>query len=486
MSIMERSLDWNPPEGTRRAARPWIGAWLLVLLGGCRTPPAHFAPLEPGASPPACGRQFACQLVADSAVALTCHPLRTSLELVAEPADHLVGVGRGAVRKRLVMALRTTPPSLPPLPPPDPAVWEAAGPERKDFQPAQLQLYPEGGEALAVLENLIDQATCRIDVLMFQWENDGLGQDIASHLAAKAGPRLRVRVLVDSAGNLLFGQPDPPDDPDVNRVIRELAQKPYVEVIRSRYPFARFDHRKLVLIDGRTAWTGGRNFRHGAFFGQRDLSFTVEGPLVAELEELFEQSWREQGGAPRERQATTAVMGTVNAQARLVQTQPPLTHQIERAVFDAVDHARHHVYLENFTFCDNQLLDKLSRARQRNVDVRVVLTVSATPDTINRANRVTAKRLLHAGVRVYVYPEMTHMKAAAVDGGWAYLGTGNFDPLSLRHNRELGLIVRGGPVVSEVEERLFQADFCPEWELKQPFPVSVGDYFWEMVSSLFL
>jgi len=116
----------------------------------------------------------------------------------------------------------------------------------------------------------------------------------------------------------------------------------------------------------------------------------------------------------------------------------------------------------------------------------VVLTLSASPDAINRANRVTANRLLHAGVRVYVYPGMTHMKAATVDGCWAYLGTGNFDPLSLRHNSELGLTIKAGPVVNEVEERLFHVDFCPEWELKHPFPVSAGDYFWEFVSCLFL
>jgi cardiolipin synthase len=238
-------------------------------------------------------------------------------------------------------------------------------------------------------------------------------------------------------------------------------------------------------VDGRIAWTGGRNFRQGAFFEQRDLSFTVEGPLVAQLEGCFEDSWREQGGRPAEHSPASSATGPANAQARLVQTRP-LKHQIETAVFEAVDHARHHVYLENFMFCDNQLLDKLCRARSRGVDVRVVLTQSVTPDKINRANRVTANRMLHAGVRVYVYPAMTHMKAAVVDGCWAYLGTGNFDPLSLRRNHELGLVLRAGSVVTEAEERLFQADLRPEWEMTEPFPVSIKDYFWELVSCLLL
>jgi hypothetical protein len=55
---------------------------------------------------------------------------------------------------------------------------------------------------------------------------------------------------------------------------------------------------------------------------------------------------------------------------------------------------------------------------------------------------------------------MTHVKAA-VDGCWAYLGTGKFDPLRMRHNRELGLSVSAGPLIGEVEERLFLTDFRP-------------------------
>ncbi len=148
-----------------------------------------------------------------------------------------------------------------------------------------------------------------------------------------------------------------------------------------------------------------------------------------------------------------------------------------------MDGARHHVYMENFTFCDGRMLYKLARARQRCVDVRVVLTLCATTEIVNRTNRVTVNQLLAAGIRVYAYPQMTHVKAAAVDGCWAYIGTGNFDPLSLRRNRELGLSVGPGPVVAEIEERIFHADFRPEWEVKEPLSISPRDWFSEVVSS---
>ena len=81
-----------------------------------------------------------------------------------------------------------------------------------------------------------------------------------------------------------------------------------------------------------------------------------------------------------------------------------------------------------------------------------------------------ANRLLRAGIRVYLYPGMTHVKAVVVDGVWAYLGTGNLDPLSLRHNYELGLAISDGPVIADLEQRLFVEDMRPETELMRPLP----------------
>ena len=54
-----------------------------------------------------------------------------------------------------------------------------------------------------------------------------------------------------------------------------------------------------MLVDGRAAWLGGRNFTARSFFGQHDLSFTLRGPLTGELAEMFEKAWQEQGGTPQ-------------------------------------------------------------------------------------------------------------------------------------------------------------------------------------------
>lgn len=465
---------------------------MLLLLAGCQVPAARFATATPGAAILPCTVVFARQIVEDSALELTYHPWRAGQTVFAEPAKCLWVLGRGAVGKRLLMPWAGTPmPLTRQRRSLDPADLEQQLDELvgEPSQPAYVRVYPDGSEALAELKRLLNGARRQVDVLMFQWENDAMGAEIADCLAAKASANLRVRVLVDGGGNLIFGHPTRSHPADVNGVVALLSQKPYIEVIRTRNPFGRVDHRKLVLVDGQVAWTGGRNFTHQSFFDQRDISLTLEGPLVPKLTGDFEEFWQEQGGKPGESlpmdEQAEPTMHEANAQARLLSTGP-MHHQIEQAMYQVIDRAEHHVYMENYTFCDSLLVYKLARARQRGVDVRVVLTFSDCTGALNRANRVIANRLLAAAVRVYVCPGMTHTKAAAVDGCWAYLGTGNFDPLSLRRNLELGVALSTCRLVHAIEQELFEADFRPEWELKKPLPLEWKDYAYEVLASFCL
>jgi cardiolipin synthase len=381
----------------------------------------------------------------------------------------------------------------------DPALIE------KGLQPASVQLYLDGHRALAALEQLIDSAQCSIDVLMYIWEEDALGWSIAEHLAAAAATNRRVRVLVDGGANLIFA-PDPATDPapgsppsirsrrekpktagEVNRAMCWLAQQPGVELIRIRNPFAHFDHRKLVLIDGQCAWAGGRNFTQPGFFVRHDLSLTMEGPLVAEWQAMFESYWRDQGGKVgciRLCQAGKPDL-PANAAGRLV-ASGPTEHSLRQALYHAVDHARYFVYLENPYLTDNGVIVKLARARRRGVDVRVLFTIESDTPSINHTNKATANRLLAAGVSVYLYPGRIHTKAALIDGCWAYLGSGNFDLLSLHRNHELGVVFGPGPILTELDQVLFQPDFNPDWELHGPLPLTAADRAYEFLAAFFL
>ncbi|MGH7172435.1 MAG: phospholipase D-like domain-containing protein [Gemmataceae bacterium] len=476
----------------------WFPA-AMVLLSGCQMSPARPSGCTPATADGKRSHVLVRQILCDTGAEIVHHPLRAGRTVLADQAAWFGSVGRGIFGKRLGMRLHGTPPLCPCPDGLDPALIETG------LQPAAVQLYRDGGASLGVLEQMIDSAQCRIDVLMYIWEEDAVGWSIAQHLAARAAPNRPVRVLVDGGANLIFA-PSPATDPlpgappsttsrqekpktagEVNRVVCWLAQQPCVELIRIRNPCAHFDHRKLVLIDGQCAWAGGRNFTQPGFFVRHDLSLTMQGPLVAEWQAQFESYWREQGGTLACLPACQAGKPDLqaNAAARLV-ANAPTHHSLRHALYDAIDRASCFVYLENPYLTDNGVITKLARARRRGVDVRILFTIQSDSQSINHTNKVTANRLLAAGVRVYLYPGRVHTKAALVDGCWAYLGSGNFDLLSLHRNRELGIVFGPGPIISDINQVLFQPDFNPDWELRAPLRLTIQDYAYEMLAAFFL
>lgn len=487
--------QWNSPSLTLPARLCCI--LHFALLSGCQMPPAGPSGCTPATANTNRDCALARQILCDTGQEIIHHPLRAGRTLLADDAAWLGSAARGIFGKRIGMRLHGTPPPLCSYPNGlDPALIETG------LQPAAVQLYREGAAALAVLEQMIDSAAFRIDVIMYTWEDDAVGWSIAQRLAAMAARNRRVRILIDGGANLIFA-PSPVDDPgssgsrrdkpktagEVNRVVCWLAQQPCIELVRVRNPCAHFDHRKLVLIDGQCAWAGGRNFTHTAFFIRHDVSFTMAGPLVAQWQTMFEDYWREQGGKPECSLYPTGEPPippiVANAAGRLV-TNAPTHHSLRQALYRAIDCARSFVYLENPYLTDNGVLVKLARARRRGVDVRIVFTIRSDSQSINHTNKVTAKRLLAAGVRVYLYPGRVHTKAALIDGCWGYLGSGNFDLLSLHRNHELGIVFGPGPILEDINQVLFQPDFNPDWELHAPLPLTAADYAYEMLAAFFL
>jgi cardiolipin synthase len=472
----------------------------LVLLEGCQFPAASFQGCAPYGGTENRKRAHKRQQREDTRLEIIHFPARAVETVVCSHTSRLAAAAHGIFGKQIAMRLYGPPPPL-----------ENCGGSSKPLlvcplKPACFHLTVNGEEGLQELLQLIDSAACQIDVLMYTWDDDRVGRCIAAHLAAKASPQVRVRILVDGAANLIFGPPpgiadnaQTPEEADpvltredkkdvtpaeLNRVVCWLARQPYVEIIRTRNPFGHYDHRKLVLVDGRIGWSGGRNFTLGGFLSRHDITYTVQGPLARELQHMYEAYWREQGGKPGDCPVGPPPP-SFNAGAHLVHNSP-VEHSLQHAILHAVRNARHSIWVENPYLTDNQFIAQLGAARHRGVDVRVVLTINSDSDAINHASRVTANRLLAAGVRVYLYPTRMHTKAAMVDGCWGYIGTGNFDILSFRRNHELGCVIGEGPFLDELAERLFLADFCPEWELRHFLSVSCMDRIYSIVGGLFM
>ena len=125
---------------------------------------------------------------------------------------------------------------------------------------------------------------------------------------------------------------------------------------------------------------------------------------------------------------------------------------------------------------------ELAKARHRGVDVRVIMPVEGDTGIMNKSNVIAANTLLEHGVRVYIYPGMSHVKAAVYDG-WACLGSANFDKLSLRVNKELNLGISDPGFVETLRRDVFEADMDRSVELTEPLPEDLSNTLASIIAS---
>jgi len=120
------------------------------------------------------------------------------------------------------------------------------------------------------------------------------------------------------------------------------------------------------------------------------------------------------------------------------------------------------------------------RARNRGVDVRVVLPRVNDLKAGGRSNLVLANYLIGHGVRVYFYPGMTHVKALLVDD-WACLGSGNLNHLSLRVCQEHNVASSDPAFAARLKKDLFEEDFSRSYELTEPVSIEWVDFLADLV-----
>jgi cardiolipin synthase len=378
-------------------------------------------------------------------------PIRSTWELTSRTAERL------AVRAREILPINLPRP-FDPRGDEGPCGSDLGGGFGGPPTPALLTLLPSS-------ELSVRTARCRLDLMMYGWDDDPTGRAVAAALAERARAGVPVRVLVDRTGYLIHNAPAAQG---CCTFLDELRAVPNVRVIEPPGTFFRFDHRKVAIVDERVVWTGGMILTEVARRRWHNLAFLAEGSIVAAYTELFNVRWAEVGGCPSPACPPPPPVAP-NAVVRMVRTDID-TRTLKDAVYHAVDHARHHIFLENPYFSDQILTKKLVAARARGVDVRAVLTLRGNVRQLNQFESLTANRLLRGGVRVFLFPAMTHVKAMSVDGVWAYIGTGNFDELSLRNNREVGLSVATPQIVQALDQSLFLPDLAASQELTAPLP----------------
>jgi len=337
----------------------------------------------------------------------------------------------------------------------------------------QVLLLQDGPATYQAMFAAIMAAHDHINMETYILDDDEVGQRFARALIAKQQQGVQVNLIRDSVGTI--------DTPAAffqqltDSGVRVLEFNPVNPLVaRQEWELNQRDHRKLLIVDGRTAFLGGINisgvysggsFRRGsqakpssvtdAGIAWRDTDLQLQGPVVAELQKLFLATWENQKGQPLAAKNYFPPPERAGRQVvRAIGSSPDEPYSLIYAtLLSAIGSAETSVRLTNAYFVpDPQLLAALETAARRGVDVTLILPSQTDSWLVFHAGRGYYARLLRAGVKIYERRGVIlHSKTALIDGVWATVGSTNLDWRSFLHNYELNAVVLGTEFGSQVQ-----------------------------------
>jgi cardiolipin synthase len=320
-----------------------------------------------------------------------------------------------------------------------------------------------GDEAYPAMLEAIERAQRSVALLTYILDDDQTGEAFVDALIRAHERGVAVRVMIDGVNTLR-----------ARRARRRLlaAGVPFGNFLWSWWPGQMAlvnlrNHRKLLVVDGELAFTGGINLRdayvHGGGEGSAcDLHFAVRGPVVRELMAQFALDWSFDVGEVLEGDDWFPELDDAGpCAARVIPHGPDEdSDKIAQVMFQALAVARDDVLVITPYFLPTDpLAHALAAAAQRGVDVRVVLPATNVPQFMNDVALEDAGWLVEQGVKLGLKQgPFEHTKLMVVDRAWTLLGSSNWDPRSLRLNFELNVEVYDADVaertLATVEEVL--------------------------------
>jgi cardiolipin synthase len=328
----------------------------------------------------------------------------------------------------------------------------------------RVELFAETTAAFAALQAALETAERSIHLEYYIWQPDRIGTKLRNLLISKARNGVAVRFLYDSLGSMRLTQKflQPMRDAGI-----QIATFVPGQSFRERWSINLRSHRKIVVIDGETGFTGGMNVgdeylgRNPHFGYWRDTHLRLDGPTVLQLQEVFATDWfyatGEELNGP-EFFPSPAEVGKVNAQVLASGPDDPdaIFHTV---MFAAINQAQKQVLVSTSYFVPPPaLFSALEAAALRGVRTRVLVSGPVTYWTTYHACRSFYDELLRAGVEIYEYHRgQQHAKTLTVDGEWSIVGTPNFDARSVFLNFEVAVALYDAGIAEQLEDH-FEAD----------------------------
>jgi hypothetical protein len=338
-----------------------------------------------------------------------------------------------------------------------------------------VTLLMSGQEKFDDLFKAIDQARSSIHLEYFNFRNDSINNELIEHLARKAEQGIEVRAIFDGFGNASNNQPMRRKHIQAIRAkgieIHEFKPIcfPWIHDIFNR------DHRKIVIIDGKIAYTGGMNVADYYIKGTpivgswHDMHCRIEGDEVNTLQTIFLRMWymvsgQNIHGAKYYRGISNAdyitglkpdtCQSAGHEMVGIINREPATSNDIIRYFYlNAINDAHDSIKIINPYFT---LLPKLKRALRRavkrGVKVEIMLSVKSDIPLTPDCGFYNAHKLMKAGCRVWMYkPGFHHTKIILVDGRFCTVGSANLNARSLRWDRENNAVIIDREITKELD-----------------------------------
>jgi len=338
----------------------------------------------------------------------------------------------------------------------------------------KVTLLIDGPATYAAMFKAIANAKDHINLETFIFEDDEVGRKFADFLLQKRSEGVRVNLIYDSLGCL--NTPAAFFQRLRDGGILALEYNPINPAkAREKWLLTHRDHRKILVVDGSVAFTGGVNISRVYSSSSvsrehrerrideawRDTHVQIEGPAVAEFQKLFLETWaRQKGPELPKRDYFPTLEREGNDLIEVVGSTPGQENRITYIMYVAAfTYAQNFIHLTNSYFVpDEQTLEALTDAAKRGVDVKIILPAISDESPVFYAGRSHYRHLLKSGVKLYERRDtMLHAKTAVIDGVWSTVGSTNMDLWSFLRNDEVNAVILGRGFASQME-LLFEKD----------------------------
>lgn len=351
-----------------------------------------------------------------------------------------------------------------------------------------VTLLKNGQEKFDDMFCAIRQARSSVHLEYFNFRNDSIASLLFDLLAEKAKEGVEVRALFDGFGN------DSNNQPLLKRHLRDIRSKgiEIYEFDPVRFPWVNHvfhrDHRKIVVIDGQIAYTGGMNVADYYINGTpqvgewRDMHCRIDGEEVNTLQAIFLRIWNRtakqnvhgakyfrgvRGGYYFEGLKPDTCLSAGSKMVGIINREPRTSNKIIRTFYtDAINDAKDSIKLVNpYLTLNHKLKKALKNAVKRGVKVEVMVSahsdIPLTPDCVF----YNVHKLMKHGVDVYIYePGFHHTKVIMVDGRFCTVGSANLNSRSLRFDYEENAVIIDSGTTAELS-RMFDRDKTRSFKL---------------------